>query len=119
MEKLPHNHNNEINLNLVNELKEIENFTVVADTFKILFDANRVRVFWLLCHYEECVINISALLDMSSPAISHHLKLLKSSGLITSRRCGKEVYYKASNTQVSNLLHNVIEKIMNLTCPTE
>ena len=42
--------------------------------------------FWLLCHCEECVINIVALVEMSSPAVSHHLKQLRSGGLITSRR---------------------------------
>ena len=41
---------------------------------------------------EECVLNISAMLEMSSPAVSHHLRPLKNSGLIVSRREGKEVY---------------------------
>ena len=36
-------------------------------------------------------INIAALVGMTSPAVSHHLKQLKSSGLLTSRREGKEV----------------------------
>ena len=31
---------------------------------------------------EECVINISAMMDMSSPAVSHHLRQLKNAGLI-------------------------------------
>lgn len=38
---------------------------------------------------------------MSSPAVAHHLKLLKSTGLITARREGKEVYYKGGRDAVS------------------
>ena len=56
----------------------------------LLSDPSRLRIFWLLCHCEECVMNISALVDMSSPAVSHHLRNLKASGLIVSRREGKE-----------------------------
>lgn len=47
-----------------------------------------LRLFLLLCHCEECVIKISTLMNMSSPAVSHHLRQLKSIGLITSQRSG-------------------------------
>jgi DNA-binding transcriptional ArsR family regulator len=90
---------------------------MVADVFKQLNDASRLRVFWLLCHMEECVINIAALMEMSTPAVSHHLKQLKSGGLIVSRREGKEVYYKAADTEQSRLLHKAIEELMEIVCP--
>ena len=66
---------------------------------------------------EECVINIAAIMDMSSPAISHHLRLLKACGLITSRRNGKEMYYKAADTEIVSELHYAIDKIAAITCP--
>ena len=97
--------------------KFCDKFEKIAYIFKQLQDTNRVRLFWLLCHCEECVINISALLNMSSPAISHHLRLLRSSGLITSRREGKEVYYKAADTKQSKLLHQMIEQVIEISCP--
>ena len=56
-------------------------------------------------------------MEMSSPAVSHHLKLLKQSGLITSRRSGKEVYYKAADTEQAQLLHRMIERILQIACP--
>ena len=65
------------------------------------------------------MINISALVDMSSPAVSHHLRLLKSSGLIVSRRVGKEVYYRAADTEAARLLHHMIEKLVEITCPLQ
>lgn len=115
---LPHLHGNENNSKeLVEQIKITENFEIAADIFKLLGDTNRIRIFWLLCHFEECVINISAMTDMTSPAVSHHLKQLKSGGLIVSRRDGKEVYYKASDTEPSRLLHHYIETIMEISCP--
>lgn len=116
--KLPHRHNvQEVSESICRELECIEKFQLVADIFKQLGDATRVRLFWLLCHCEECVINISAMMDMSSPAVSHHLRLLRSSGLIVSRREGKEVYYHAADTEQSRLLHRMIEQVIEITCP--
>ena len=86
-----------------------ENFRTLADIFKQLGDSSRIRIFWLLCHCEECVINLSAMVDMSSPAVSHHLKQLKAAGLIVSHRAGKEVYYTAAQTDQARLLHRTID----------
>ena len=113
---LPHDHGQNIE-NKLEKIPSVENFQTVADVFKQLCDGNRIRIFWLLCHCEECVINLAAIVDMSSPAISHHLKQLKSSGLVVSRREGKEVYYRAADTQQAQLLHDTIEQIMEMTCP--
>jgi DNA-binding transcriptional ArsR family regulator len=54
---------------------------------------------------------------MSPPAVSHHLRILKEGNLISSRREGKEVYYKAADTTQSYTLHIMIEKIIEITCP--
>ena len=89
----------------------------VADIFKLLDDNNRARIFWLLCHCEECVSNIAAAMEMSDPAVSHHLKLLRGSGLIVSRREGKEVYYKLADTAQAQLLHHVCEEMFQISCP--
>lgn len=116
---LPHEHNGQaVSGNIKKELDNVEKFQLVADIFKQLGDATRIRLFWLLCHCEECVINISELMDMSSPAVSHHLRLLRSSGLLVSRREGKEVYYRAADTEQSQLLHKMIEQVMEITCPS-
>ena len=106
---LPHDHGAHGHTeDLHRELKNVEHFGAVCDIFKQLSDPTRVRIFWLLSHREECVINIAALLEMSSPAVSHHLRSLAQSGLIESRRCGKEVYYKAGDTVQIKLLHEIV-----------
>lgn len=115
---LPHQHSDEGTMRELQEsVESIGSFQTVADVFKQLSDSSRVRIFWLLCHCEECVANISALVDMSSPAVSHHLRQLREAGLITSRRDGREVYYKAADTIEAQLLHKVTERVMEISCP--
>ncbi len=89
----------------------------VAELMRQLGDPSRLRIFWILCHVEECVINIAAMTEMSSPAVSHHLRILRSSGLITSRREGKEMYYRAADTPIARRLHHGVEEIMEIACP--
>ncbi len=115
----PHDHGGEINEDLRENIEKTERFKTVADVFKLLADTSRVRIFWLLCHCEECVVNISFLTDMTSPAVSHHLRQLKDGGLIVSRREGKEVYYRAAPTEQVRLLHIMMEKTMEISCPEE
>lgn len=114
---LPHDHGQEA-LHVIQHTPTKEEFQLVADQFQQLSDSSRMKIFWILCHCEECVINLSAMMDMSSPAVAHHLKLLKSAQLVTSRRDGKEVYYKVSDTPQAVMLHNMIERMMVITCPT-
>lgn len=117
-EALPHNHGEKQDIeSLRKQLGEVEHFQNIAELFKYLGDTTRIRIFWLLCHCEECVTNIAAMMEMSSPAVSHHLRPLRNSGLIVSRRIGKEVYYKAADTKQSRLLHQMIEQVMEITCP--
>ena len=113
---LPHDHGQTMEQEL-EHMPSTENFQTVADVFKQLSDGSRIRIFWLLCHCEECVINLSSMVNMSSPAVSHHLKQLKASGLIVSRRDGKEVYYKAADTPGAQLLHHAIETLVEIACP--
>ena len=89
---LPHDHGEQRHAEqLHRELMNTARFGAVSEIFKQLSDPTRVRIFWLLSHEEECVINLAAMLEMSSPAVSHHLRSLTESGLLVSRRDGKEV----------------------------
>lgn len=91
----------------------------VAEAMKQLGDVSRLRIFWLLCHAEECVTHIAELVGMSTPAVSHHLRLLKAAGLIGSNRVGKEMFYKAADTALVLELHHTIESVAEITCPEE
>ena len=115
---LPHDHGEQRHAEqLHRELMNTARFGAVSEIFKQLSDPTRVRIFWLLSHEEECVINLAAMLEMSSPAVSHHLRSLTESGLLVSRRDGKEVYYRAADTGQIRLLHEIVEQVMEIACP--
>lgn len=51
-----------------------------------------------------CVCELSALLDMSSPAVMHHLKLLGRAGLVEARKEGKFAVYHATSHQTGKVI---------------
>jgi len=62
--------------------------------FKLLSDETRLRVLlYLMQQHELHVRALCERLHQSQPAVSHHLALLRVSGLIESRREGKHNYY--------------------------
>jgi DNA-binding transcriptional ArsR family regulator len=115
---LPHNHGENIET-VLNKMPDETHFSDASVVFQQLCDSTRLRILWLLCHCEECGINIAAAIGMSTAAVSHHLKSLKLSGLISSRRSGKEVYYKLADTQIANLTHQMIDDFFQIACPNK
>jgi DNA-binding transcriptional ArsR family regulator len=115
---LPHDHGQNVE-HVLEKMPDIQAFQTVSTAFAQLGDATRLRILWLLCHCEECVSNIAAAMEMSDPAVSHHLKLLRTGGLIVSRREGKEVYYRAEDATKTQLLHDSLEALMAIQCPME
>lgn len=112
---LPHDHDGRT-AELLKTKPGDEVFVTVADSFALVSDMTRLKILWLLCHCEDCVLNIAAATEMSSPAVSHHLRLLKSSGLITSRKEGKEVYYTLAKTEEADLMHKIIDATFDMNC---
>ncbi len=118
MKPLPHQHDHK-SQSISQHIPAAGDFQTAAQLFRQLGDGTRIRIFWILCHCEECVINLSAMMEMSSPAVSHHLRQLKEAGLIVSRREGKEVYYQAAETALAQTLHSMIEDLLTISCPGE
>ena len=116
---LPHDHGHDNEEKIRKHLPGEAEIAGVSEALNQLGDPSRLRIFWLLCHCGECVLNIAAIVNMTSPAVSHHLRILKSNGLIVSRREGKEMYYRTADTELAQMLHHMIEKLGKITCPEE
>ena len=117
MNRLPHDHGT--SEEFLNARPDEEVFGKASDMFSLIGDSTRLKILWLLCHSEECVVNIAAAIDMSSPAVSHHLKVLKQQGLITQRREGKEVYYTLAKTKEAEIVHIAVDDMLDIKCRKE
>jgi ArsR family transcriptional regulator len=70
--------------------------TEMAVKFKALSDPVRLRLLSSVASHaggEACVCDISPGVEVSQPTISHHLKVLRDAGLLTSQRRASWVYY--------------------------
>lgn len=69
----------------------------LAKVFKAISDPIRLRLLSLIASHEggeACVCDLTDAFDVTGPTISHHLKVLRESGLIDGERRGTWVYYR-------------------------
>lgn len=83
----------------------------VAELFKNFSDSTRIRILYSLFKQERSVNEIAELLNMNQSAISHQLRLLKNSKLVSNRKEGKIVYYSLSDDHVYNIINQGIEHV--------
>ncbi len=83
----------------------------MAELFKCLSDPTRLKIIHALLAAKMCVCDVSALLEMSTPAISHHLKILRQLRLVSFERSGKVVYYSITDEHVASLLSQALAYI--------
>ena len=83
---------------LRSDLKSTVNF------LRIISEENRIKILCLLKKKEMCVCNIWQYLGMSQNLTSHHLKILKEFGVISSRKEGLKVFYKLNEKVVKKYL---------------
>ncbi len=76
----------------------------LAELFKVFGDSTRIKILYDLINGEKNVTEICADLEMNQSAVSHQLKLLKSSKLIGSRRAGKQIIYFLADDHVKTII---------------
>ena len=83
----------------------------IATMFKAMGDENRIRILWILYKGETCARDILEKLEISQPTLSHHMKVLCDSGIVTSSKKGKWVYYSLCREGI-DLLRNGFEQLL-------
>lgn len=81
----------------------------MADTFKLLSDFTRVKILYVLSLSELCVQDISELTGVSQSAVSHQLRILRNSRLVTWKKSGKQVFYSLNSDAVRVLIEKGME----------
>lgn len=94
------------------KVKEIEKKLLKEDTiidiselFKVFGDSTRVKIINVLLEDKLCVGDIAYLIKSTPSAVSHQLRILKSSKLVKYQKIGKVVYYEVSDNHVKTLFN--------------
>lgn len=80
----------------------------LAGVLKALSDPVRLRLLSVVASHtggQACVCELSAGIELSQPTISHHLKVLRTAGLVECERRGSWVYYRMIPQVLQHLSH--------------
>lgn len=83
----------------------------LSDFFKIFGDSTRMSILFAIDGEPICVCDIAELLGMTKSAVSHQLKVLRQSDLITYRKSGKNVFYTLADDHVRDIIEKALEHI--------
>ncbi|MEU8203980.1 metalloregulator ArsR/SmtB family transcription factor [Streptosporangium sp. NPDC049046] len=75
-----------------------------VEAFRMLSDATRLRLMWLLSSGEYDVGSLAEAVGVARPSVSQHLAKLRLAGLVRTRRDGRRVLYRARDAHVRALI---------------
>ena len=84
----------------------------MAEFFKLMGDSTRIKIMLVLEQGKLCVNDISKKLNMTKSAVSHQLKLLRSSKLVIWEKSGKNVYYSLCDHHIKTVLDMAKEHVV-------
>lgn len=85
-------------------LTDDDTYGRLAGLFGALADPTRAKIVHMLLQQELCTCDIAAIVGISEPGVSQHLRVLRSLRLVKSRRAGRFVYYSLDDAHVALLL---------------
>ena len=92
-------------------MPDVEQQMALADLFRMFGDTTRIQILSVLDVSEMCVCDIAQLLGLTVSAVSHQLRLLKTAGLVSYRREGKNVIYSLADDHVRTIMDSGMEHI--------
>ena len=89
-------------------------FLLLAETFQALGDSSRVQIVWALMQGELNVGELAKKLDMSQPAVSHHLRTLRNLKLVKITRNGRTSFYRLDDDHINHLIIEGLNHVEDL-----
>jgi len=88
-----------------------EHAVELADLFRLLGDATRLRIVLSCVDAPITVSEIANRLDVSASLASHHLRLLRAARIVRAERQGKHVFYAAADEHVRCVVMDMLEHV--------
>ena len=89
----------------------------LAEMFRVMGDANRLRILVLVLDRPRSVGEIAAATGLSQSLVSHNFGRLRASRLVRAERRGKQVFYVAADQHVRTVLRDMLEHIGEVDLP--
>jgi DNA-binding transcriptional ArsR family regulator len=96
------------------DLLTLDQAEFLAQTFSALSDPTRLRIIFALTQGEQTVSALTEMIQISQPAVSHHLALLRANRLVSTRRDGNRVYYNIDDRHVVEIYREALNHMDHL-----
>jgi len=83
----------------------------LSDLFHLMGDANRLRIIYACLGHEISAGTLANQLNLSPSLVSHHLRLLKSARILSSKRQGRHIFYSAIDDHIRDMLRDMVVHI--------
>lgn len=81
-----------------------------CELMKVLSNRDRLMILCELSQHERCVSELEKGLGISQPTLSQQLTVLRKSGLVSTRRDGKHIYYQLSDPRALAVLQTLYQQ---------
>lgn len=88
-----------------------ERISELADLFRLLGDGTRLRIVLACLNAPISVGDIAERLKLSVSLVSHHLRLLRATRLVTTERRGKQIFYSAADDHVRCVIADMLDHV--------
>ena len=86
------------------ELLPTDQVALTVEVFRMMAEATRIQILWLLTDQEMSVNDLAATIGKPGPSVSQHLAKLRMGRLVRTRKEGTQVFYRLENDHVRQLI---------------
>lgn len=97
--------------NLKSRLLNDESLFELSDFFKVFGDSTRIKILQALSLAKLCVYDLSLIINSSQSAVSHQLRILRTSRLVKHEKKGRTVFYSLNDDHIEKILKMGIDHI--------
>ena len=88
-----------------------EQTTELAEMFRLMGDASRLKIILACLEAPTCVSDIAIRTQLSPSLVSHHLRLLRAARVLRAQRHGRQVFYAAADEHIRCVITDMVAHV--------